>query len=87
MTTDASGASETSAVAVEYAVRHPTGHIDEKSTATTFGATKSLYEAQVWVEYADSDCLCSDGSGPHIIVKRTIYVSPWCPATTSPSGD
>lgn len=66
---------------VEYAVRHPAGHVDDVETATRFGATDDPLLAMRLLDVAESDCLCSDG-GTHSLVTRTVTVevTPWVTA-------
>ena len=65
-------------VAVEYALRHPTGHVDAVETATTFGPTPDLNAVREWLEVADSDCCCTDDiDNAHAVVTRTITVTDW----------
>jgi hypothetical protein len=71
-------------VTVEYALRHPTGRIDDKDTATTYGPTSDLTDAQIRLDLAESDCLCSDDDEPHVLVARTVTVSDWT-AQSAPS--
>lgn len=66
-------------VLIEYALRHPAGKVDDQDTATTFGPTAYLQDAQSRLDLAVSDCLCSDGAEPHTLVARTVTVSAWAP--------
>lgn len=61
----------------QYALRHPTGRVDEVATATKFGPTSDFAEAQRWLAVAQSDCLCSDEPSGHTLVFRVVVVTGW----------
>lgn len=67
-----------SEVRVEYTMQHPDGHIEEKSTATSFGPNPHREQVEERLPLYDSDCLCAPrGKRQHKIVSRTVSVSDW----------